>query len=572
MPSTTLSSQIKIRVDGTDVAPEIMADLVEVIVDQHAHLPGMFSVHFRDPRLDLIDGRTPFNLTKEVEIFGAQGSGSLVSLIKGEITAVEPILGEGMTSEAIFQGYDKSHRLYRTKKSRSFLNIKDSDLVSQIASGAGLSTGTVDTTSTVYEHLYQHNQSDMAFLMQRACRIGYECYVAQGQLHFHRPDPQKDKKTLEWGQDLIAFQPRLSTAEQVDQVLVKGWDPKRLEPIVGQATPQQLFPAISDQNGTSWASRFGQGDAVIVDQPVASQAEADALAKARANEISGSYLEATGVAYQRPDIQAGKAVEITGVGTRLSGTFLVTSACHVFTPAGLKTTFHIRGTRSGLLAEQMLHQPPLDRWPGVVPAIVTDTNDPQKWGRVKIKYPWMTEDTDSGWARVISSGAGPQAGFCLVPEVGDEVMVVFEHGDFNQPYVIGGVWNGKHKLPPDVSGAANNQVPLVRVWQSRTGHKMVMFDNTNTANAVQVITAAGHSIKLDDKAKKIEIKSTGGLLIEMDDNSRKITIKSGGDVVVEATANVSVKASAAVRVQANSTVDISSSGPVNIKGAVINLQ
>jgi uncharacterized protein len=110
----------------------------------------------------------------------------LFTLIKGEITALEPVFGEGMVAELVVRGFDKSHRLYRETKSRAFLNKKDSDLAQEIAQAVGLSVQ-VDATSTVYDHIYQHNQSDLAFLMQRAWRIGYECFVEDGQLYFRKP-------------------------------------------------------------------------------------------------------------------------------------------------------------------------------------------------------------------------------------------------------------------------------------------------------------------------------------------------------------------------------------------------
>jgi len=574
-----LSSQIHILVAGTEVQQSVMADVCEVLVEQHVYLPGMFTIRLFDKDFAYLDGAL-FDLTKSVTIKAELESGTLVTLIDGEITALEPCLDEGTMAELVVRGFDKAHRLFRETKSRAFLNVKDSDLASQFAGGAGLSAQ-VETTSTVYEHIFQHNQSDMALLMQRAWRIGYECFVDEGKLYFRKPVTSGTAVSLSWGEDLISFYPRMTLAEQVDEVIVKGWDPESQQAIVGQATNGRLYPANGEsKNGAAWAGSFGAGKRIIVDQPVISQAEANALAQARLDELSGGFIEADGVAFRRPDVKAGKLVELTKVGTRLSGKYLVTSATHVYNPEGLTTRFTVRGARTGSLAEQMSGQEPLQRWPGVVTAVVTNTDDPSAWGRVKVKFPWMADDAESGWARVVSVGGGPDAGFSVTPEVGDEVAVIFEHGDFNRPFVLGGLWNGQHAIPAEVSGAGSGEKPLVRSWHSRTGHFIAMHDNAD--NKVQIVTAGGHTVliddankkvevstsgghklTLDDQGKKAEVSSSGGHKITMDDNGRKISVESSGDLQIKSATNL--------KIEAGAVLDIKASGPVNIKGAMVNL-
>jgi phage protein D len=180
-----IASQVAIKINDTDVQPEIMDKLANVTVDQHTHLPDMFTLRFYDSDLQLMDSG-PFDLTKRVEISAAKADNSQVTLIKGEITALEPDFGENMTPEFVVRGYDPTHRLFRETRTRTFLNVKDSDLAQQIGSATGLQTE-IETTSTVYEHVFQSNQSDLDFLMQRAWRIGFECFVADNKLYFRKP-------------------------------------------------------------------------------------------------------------------------------------------------------------------------------------------------------------------------------------------------------------------------------------------------------------------------------------------------------------------------------------------------
>lgn len=552
-----LASQVKIKLDGTDVQQNVMDQLASLTVDQHSHLPGMFLLRFLDPGLELLNNG-PFDLTKEVEVLAQKPDGTPVSLIKGEITGLEPQFGEGMIAELMIRGYDKSHRLYRESKSKAFINIKDSDLAGQIAGNAGLASQ-IDTTSTVYDHLYQHNQTDLEFLMQRAWRIGYECFVADGKLYFRRPPSGSASVSLTWGDNLLSFRIRASLAEQVDEVIVKGWDPGGMQPIVGRAQSGQLYPQIGDsKDGAQWASSFGQGKVVIVNQPVVSQPEADALAAARLNEISGAFIEAEGIAYRSPDIKAGQWVRIEALGRRFTGSYLVTSATHMFSPEGLKTIFTVRGSRTGLVTEQVAHQVPLDRWGGVVMGVVTNTADPQNWGRVKLKFPWMADDVESTWARVMGLGAGKKAGLVVVPAVGDEVLVAFEYGDFDWPVVLGGLWNGKNDLPPEAAQVSGNDKPLVRTWHSIDGHWMAMYDDSE--KKIEIVTADGRSITVSDKDRKITIKTSNASIVVEDD---KVNLETG--------TSVSLKAGSNLKLEASGNIDIQASGQVNIKGATVNL-
>lgn len=583
MPEAEIGGRVEIKVDGAAIQQTIQNSLLEVVIDQHSHLPHMFTIELDDPELSLLDNG-PFDLTKEVEIIAkVQDDGRITltnTLIKGEITALEPSFQEGRVAKLIVRGYDKSHRLYRETRSTAYLNVKDSDIASQFASRAGLSTQ-IDATSTVYDHIYQDNQSDLAFLMQRAWRIGYECFVDEGKLYFRKPPASGSTATLEWGVDLISFYPRVTLAEQVDEVMVKGWDIDTQKAIIGQATSGTLYPKISEsKNGAAWAGNFGQGKLIVVNQPVVSQAEANTLAKARLDECSGAFIDAEGIAEDRPDVRAGHIIKLDALGSRLSGDYLVTHARHTYNIEKWRTTFAVRGTRTGLLAEQVAQQQPIQRWPGIVTAVVTNTDDPNDWGRVKIKYPWMTDDAESDWARVLGNGAGPEAGFFLIPDVGDEVLIAFEHGDFNRPYILGGVWNGQNAIPPEAAGAASGEKPLVRTWHSRNGHILAMYDNADqkiemttidghtillddTNKVIEIDSSGGHKITLDDQGKSIKITSNGGHKITMDDNGRKISIESIGDVEIKSNMNM--------KLQATGNMDLQASGMVNIKGTLVKL-
>jgi len=125
------------------------------------------------------------------------------------------------------------------------------------------------------------------------------------------------------------------------------------------------------------------------------------------------------------------------------------------------------------------------------------------------------------------------------------VLVAFMNGNFSQPFVLGGLWNGKHKLPSQTGGAAQGKKPQVRVWHSRRGHSITMYDSDE--NKIEIKTASGYIIALDDKKKNISISGPGELKISMDkditvEGRADLKIKTIGDITMESSKNINIKA------------------------------
>lgn len=151
------------------------------------------------------------------------------------------------------------------------------------------------------------------------------------------------------------------------------------------------------------------------------------------------------------------------------------------------------------------------RYYGVAEGLVTNVDDPQKLGRVKIKLPWFDPDMETEWCRVRQFYAGNDYGAFFIPEVGDEVLVAFIHGDMRLPIILGGLYNGKDK-PPSFRQGTTKDEKLIR-------------------------TKGKHEILMDDSAgkKSIKIKTEGGQTVELEDTSNKITIKTktGQSITIE---------------------------------------
>lgn len=198
--------------------------------------------------------------------------------------------------------------------------------------------------------------------------------------------------------------------------------------------------------------------------------------------------------------------------------------------------------------------------PGVAVGIVTDNEDPDDMGRVKLTFPWRSAEDESYWARIATPMAGDDMGTYFLPEVDDEVLVGFEDGDIHHPYVIGALWNGKQSPPQTNSDGKND----VREVKSRSGHEILLDDNKQSGK-VEITTNAGHTITLDD--------SSGSEKITVEDKSGQNTIEFdavAGKLDLEAGTKLSLKAPQ-LELKGDGTVKVEAGGMLTLKGAMIQL-
>jgi uncharacterized protein involved in type VI secretion and phage assembly len=200
---------------------------------------------------------------------------------------------------------------------------------------------------------------------------------------------------------------------------------------------------------------------------------------------------------------------------------------------------------------------------GVAVAIVTNNQDPDGVGRVKVKFPWLADDLESSWARVSTPMSGQKEwGVQFIPEVDDEVLVAFEFGDVNRPVVVGSLYNGVDKPALTNSDGKNN----IRQIKTRSGH-ILIFDDTD----------GSEKITIRDKTEKQEIV--------FDAASKKITIKSDDKIELEATNEINLKSKKIVlksdmelsldtmklQAKASGQMNLEASGVASVKGSILNL-
>lgn len=180
--------------------------------------------------------------------------------------------------------------------------------------------------------------------------------------------------------------------------------------------------------------------------------------------------------------------------------------------------------------EQLIAAEERTRLYGAYPATVTDINDPDAQGRVKVRLPWMPDNGGGGyevWARLATLMAGNNRGTWLVPDVGDEVLLLFEGGDARRPYVVGALWNGSDSPPEQMDGGGNNYKKVIR---SRNGVKVTLDDRDGQEQFV-CETPGGQRVTLKDGPGSVTIEDANGNSVKLEASG--VTVTAAAKVTVQ---------------------------------------
>jgi len=303
------AASVKVEVD-INGKPVDESDFLAYTVDRDMFQPDMAQIVLSNQG-DKYTTTAKIGDAVEIKI-GDDGT----SIYKGEIVGVEPIYKGGEKTRVVLRAMNKLHRLLRVRKSITFTDKTDSDILSQVVGDSGLSLKWQHQTSIQYKHVYQHNQTNLEFLRTRAARMGCHVWCVDQTVYVQQPVLQgAPSKTLTVDKPgdgetaLREFRPLLSSASIVKKVTVKGWNPETKELITGQAEAQKS--SLGDENAATGAGPLAGEETFTVDHPIWSAEEAKALATARLQDLSLTYITGVAVCTGDPGFDIGKLVKIT---------------------------------------------------------------------------------------------------------------------------------------------------------------------------------------------------------------------------------------------------------------------
>jgi len=576
MVQAAFSNVIHVTLDSKKLPTEYADLLVGGWVDLGAGVPGAFRLTFRDPH-GLLLGKLNVRFGSKVVLAPvSDGQGAASPLLTGEVTGMETDY-DGTGTFTVIRGYDLGHRLMRVRRVAAYRNQTASDIARKLAGMNGIPVGKVQSTKTVYEFISQSNVTDWDFLARLADENEMVMSLdAKGKFQFVKPDPasgapststpgEKSPFVLQAGTDILRCRAAVTAADQVGKVEARGWDVTTKKKITALATAgSNPGIGIGTTPGKA-AGAFKAAKLVETDTPYDRQNEVKFAADSLADDVTSSFAELEVTVRGNPKLRPGVPVTLTDVGAPFEGKYTVTSVRHTFGDGSHYETFVTVSGRQwrslfGLTSGGGTATAP--RLPSVANALVTDVQDPLKQGRVKLQFPWLDDAYVSDWTRTVQMG-GKAGGGIFPLDVGDEVLVAFDRGALDHPFVIGGLYNGKDKptVVKDVPLHDGLKKKAIRhTLSDRQGNRVDLLSQNTGARKQGVRIASGNdklTINLDRTKTEITVDSKGTVSIK---GSRSVSVEAGTDLTLSARRSVTIKSGGLVNIQGRGMVNVKSLG------------
>ncbi len=466
---------------------------------------------------------------------------------------------------------DAAVKLTVGRKNTYFYDSTDSEIIEEVASGAGLQSD-VESTDVTHVEMVQLDATDWDFIVTRAEANGKLVATQDGTLVAKAPDSSTEPVlSLAYGSTLLDFEAILDARSQFKSIQSSAWD----------AANQEMLEVEAEDPSAVTPGNLATDDlAAVIDL--------EQLRLKHAGQVSDQELQAWADGYRmraefskvrgRARIQGfagilpGHVVELGGVGDRFSGSALVSGVRHEINAKNWETDIAF-----GLAPETfaMAHPDLLDsRADGLLPAIsglhialVTALEgDPQGEDRVQVRIPMIDPAEQGVWARVATLDAGEERGSFFRPEIGDEVILGFLNDDPRNPIILG-MMNSSAKAAPLAASDDNPEKGFV----TRSGIKLLFNDEvvsltveTPNGNKIVVSDDSGSVVIEDENGNKALLDSSGISL----ESASDLTIKASGDINLEAV-NINLSASAQLKAEGSAAAEVSSSGTTTVKGSVV---
>jgi phage protein D len=577
MTLLAFSSVIDVKTISGKLRDEVADKLVDAWVDFGSGTPGAFQLTFRDKAGQVLDLAGIEIGTKVILSPVADGKGAQEPLLTGEVTGLEADY-DGTGTFTVVRGYDLGHRLLRRRRVAGYTKMSASTIARDLVKDSGIPIGRIEPTSPNYDFITQDNVTDWDFLARLADENEKVMYVdSDGMFQFvsreraslappEGTDGDKSQFVLQAGRDVLRCRAAVTSADQVPQVEARGWDVQAKRAVSSKAKAITNSAIDIGAQPGEMARKFGAGNLVETGTPYDDEAQVKRAAKSLADDVTSAFAELEVTVHGNPKLRPDVPVLLEDVGKPFEGKYTVTGVRHTFEngrPYRTRVTVSGRQSRSlyGLASGGTTTAP---RLPSVANAEVTDVNDPLRLGRVRLKFPWLDANYVSDWTRTVQFG-GVSGGSIIPLDVKDEVLVAFDRGALDHPYVLGGLYNGKDRFRPDpvplhdkLSGKANRHTLADREF-----NRLDLLSEQTGLRRRGVRLSTGNNrlvISLDRTKTEITVDSKGS-----------VTIKGSTSVSVEAGTDLSMKAQGALKLSAGGAMSIDAVGALTVNSGMMTL-
>ena len=490
MKSVATLPEVSAAVDGTPLPTSVVRTLHRVRIQQRLAVPGQCELVFSPPPSDP-DARPRLGPGRRLQLrVGDQDE----MLFAGEVTATEHCYGPTGQQELRVRAYDRLHRLRKRQPVRAHRQVTPRELAEELTADLDVTVEAADP-GPPWEQIIQHRQSDFELLVEITQRYGLYPFLRGDVLHLLTLEGRPGRALpLKRGDTLLEATIERNEEAACRRVAAAGWDPLRIEERFGESTRSRVDRPGADRVPPD--ALGGSGERHLTGLTGPDNRHLDAVAQAELDRRTAHETVLRGVADGDPRLQPGTPVEVTGVAGALEGRYVLTSVVHT-----------IDGERGFVSDLSSAVPPPVDTPGGTLATlgVVTQVNDPEDLGRVKVVLPAYA-DIETQWLHGVSPGAGAEKGLTAVPDVDDTVLVLCSDRDPGAGVVLGGLYGMDG--PPD-SGVEGN---AVRRYTFRT--------------------PGGHRIQLDDDTQTLHMEASSGSRIEL--SPERVYLHAAADLEMEA--------------------------------------
>lgn len=495
------------------------------------------------------------------------------TIFKGKVTGQSIKARSNGNSILSVECADPAVMLTRTTKSRYFYDISESDAFEQIISEYSELNADVESTPYTHKELLQFQSTDWDFILSRADINGLFCMVEAGTVSIKKPDfSQEPVETVSYGNNLFEIDAEIDATTQWNSVKGQTWDYSKTESSEVEATSASPITP-GNMSSEELSSTLGNGDTLLRS---GAKIPSEILQSwANAKRMKHELAKVRGRAQMRglPTVKPGMVIELAGVGGRFNGNAFVSGVKH-----GFYKGEWLMDVQFGIAPEWFSRQYNISEDPaaGMLPSVsglqiglVTQIeSDPQGDDRILVRLPMIDTEEQGIWARLATPGAGNNRGVIIRPEIEDEVVVGFIHGDPNHPIILGAL-NSNNNPAPVPPSDDNHE----KGWVTRGEIKMMINDDKPS---ITVEMPSGKKIAIDDDAGEITLDDEHGNKFHMNsdgltlESPADITIKATGDLTMEGT-NINAKANAGFKAEGSASAEVSSSGSTAVKGSIVQI-
>ncbi|WP_350117064.1 phage baseplate assembly protein V [Nitrosomonas sp.] len=509
MNDFSVAPQITIEIDGTPLESEIIQTIREIRIKQMLSAPTQCEILLPSAHEKLFS-EILFKIGSDVHIKIGQIK---KHLFYGHITAVEYLYSKFVNPLISIRAYDLLHQLRKHQPVRVHVHVNFQQLAQELTQDLGIQVLGGEITP-VKSRLFQYNQSDFQLLHDVGESCGQYFFLNKDCLQITSLEGTNTDQVLTLGGNLFEAQFSLNAETITDSLTVTGWN---LQRTTSHSKTIEASVARADVQNALVSSNFDfKSERTIVDYCAQDEDQADVVAQAEFDKHTIRQVTLKGVVEGNPELIPGVAVQVAGVATSLAGQYVLTEVIHSI------------DSEKGFIS-QISTSPPapahIKTGKNATIGIVSQVNDPDNLGRIKVCLPtYNSIETD--WLEVLSLGAGSNKGQLIVPDVGDNVLLLFVNNEPSQSIVLGGLYGEK-----DLPGEIIKDGSVIRFVTQTPGNQRVSLDDSD--DSIRLKTKSGHSINITPN--KINITRDNGSFISL--TNELISIHSESDLVIEAPGN-----------------------------------